>query len=133
MFIDEQTEAALKNSSVLGNSKRVGLWRIIVVHSIPYNDSRRNGKVRYLFLLISFFLRNQHCVGALIEVLVFDESSCAVQIPKLLLHRIFPNVRYSIWIDGKLQLSVDPYKILERYTPSSAFFSMLCYVEPLLL
>ncbi|KAL5572958.1 hypothetical protein UlMin_022555 [Ulmus minor] len=80
MFIDEQTEAALKNSSVLGNSKRVGLWRIIVVHSIPYNDSRRNGKI-----------------------------------PKLLLHRIFPNVRYSIWIDGKLQLSVDPYKILERF------------------
>ncbi|KAF4362228.1 hypothetical protein F8388_008112 [Cannabis sativa] len=51
----------------------------IVVHNIPYNDSRRNGKI-----------------------------------PKLLLHRIFPNVRYSIWIDGKLELVVDPYQILER-------------------
>lgn len=80
MFIDEETEAYLKNSSVLDSSKRIGLWRIIVVRNIPYNDSRRNGKI-----------------------------------PKLLLHRIFPNVRYSLWIDGKLQLVVDPYQILERF------------------
>ncbi|KAG2681865.1 hypothetical protein I3760_11G163800 [Carya illinoinensis] len=80
MFIDEETEAYMKNSSVLDSSKRVGLWRIIVVHDIPYPDPRRNGKV-----------------------------------PKLLLHRIFPNVRYSVWIDGKLQLIVDPYQILERF------------------
>ncbi|OIW05272.1 hypothetical protein TanjilG_03661 [Lupinus angustifolius] len=37
------------------------------------------------------------------------------KIPKLLLHRIFPNVRYSIWIDGKLELVVDPYQVLERF------------------
>ncbi|XP_008226632.1 PREDICTED: uncharacterized protein LOC103326206 [Prunus mume] len=80
MFIDEETEAYMKNSSVLGNSKRVGLWRIIVVRNVPYSDARRNGKV-----------------------------------PKLLLHRLFPNVRYSLWIDGKLQLVVDPYQILERF------------------
>ncbi|KAH9650679.1 putative tRNA (met) cytidine acetyltransferase [Citrus sinensis] len=80
MFVDEETEAYMKNSSILDSNKRVGLWRIIVVRNIPYNDSRRNGKV-----------------------------------PKLLLHRIFPNVRYSIWIDGKLQLVVDPYQILERF------------------
>lgn len=80
MFIDEETEAYMKNSSVLDSSKMVGLWRIIVVHNIPYTDPRRNGKI-----------------------------------PKLLLHRIFPNVRYSIWIDGKLELVVDPYKVLERF------------------
>ncbi|GLT67286.1 hypothetical protein SLA2020_396060 [Shorea laevis] len=80
MFIDEETEAHMKNSSVLDSSMRVGLWRIIVVHNVPYSDARRNGKV-----------------------------------PKLLLHRLFPNVRYSIWIDGKLQLVVDPYQILERF------------------
>uniref|UniRef100_A0A5B7BDK8 TOD1/MUCI70 glycosyltransferase-like domain-containing protein n=1 Tax=Davidia involucrata TaxID=16924 RepID=A0A5B7BDK8_DAVIN len=80
MFIDEETEAFMKNSSVLDRSKRVGLWRIIVVYNSPYSDARRNGKV-----------------------------------PKLLLHRLFPNVRYSIWIDGKLQLVVDPYQILERF------------------
>ncbi|XP_044477697.1 probable hexosyltransferase MUCI70 [Mangifera indica] len=80
MFIDEETEAYMKNSSILDSSKRVGFWRIVVVRNIPYSDARRNGKV-----------------------------------PKLLLHRIFPNVRYSIWIDGKLQLIKDPYQILERF------------------
>ncbi|KAK6934254.1 Protein of unknown function DUF616 [Dillenia turbinata] len=80
MFIDEETEAYMKNSSLLDNTKRVGLWRIIVVHDVPFSDARRNGKI-----------------------------------PKLLLHRLFPRVRYSIWIDGKLQLVVDPYQILERF------------------
>ncbi|XP_016581223.2 probable hexosyltransferase MUCI70 isoform X2 [Capsicum annuum] len=80
MFVDEETEASLKNSSLLDSRNRVGLWRIILVRNVPYSDARRNGKV-----------------------------------PKLLLHRLFPNVRYSIWIDGKLQLVVDPYQILERF------------------
>nr|XP_043622358.1 probable hexosyltransferase MUCI70 isoform X1 [Erigeron canadensis] len=80
MFIDEETEAYMRNSSALDYRMKVGLWRIIVVHNIPYTDSRRNGKV-----------------------------------PKLLLHRLFPNVRYSVWIDGKLQLVVDPYQLLERF------------------
>ncbi|GAB4846425.1 hypothetical protein Ancab_025430 [Ancistrocladus abbreviatus] len=80
MFIDEETEKYMKNVSVLDGSKRVGLWKIIVVHNVPYKDARRNGKV-----------------------------------PKLLLHRLFPNVRYSIWIDGKLKLVVDPYQVLERF------------------
>lgn len=48
MFIDEETEAYMKNSSVLGSSKRIGLWRIIIVHNIPYTDARRNGKVNSL-------------------------------------------------------------------------------------
>ncbi|GMI85321.1 hypothetical protein like AT1G53040 [Hibiscus trionum] len=80
MFIDKETEAYMKNKSMLNDGKRVGLWRIVVIHNVPYSDARRNGKV-----------------------------------PKLLLHRIFPNNRYSIWIDGKLQLVVDPYQILERF------------------
>ncbi|KAH0704777.1 hypothetical protein KY285_019055 [Solanum tuberosum] len=80
MFVDEQTEAFLRNSSELNSSMRIGLWRIVVVHNLPYDDPRRNGKV-----------------------------------PKLLLHRLFPNARYSLWIDGKLELVVDPYQILERF------------------
>ncbi|BBH01788.1 Protein of unknown function D [Prunus dulcis] len=50
MFIDEETEAYMTNSSVLGNSKRVGLWRIIVVRNVPYSDARRNGKIPKLLL-----------------------------------------------------------------------------------
>ncbi|KAJ0971442.1 hypothetical protein J5N97_019401 [Dioscorea zingiberensis] len=80
MFVDEETEAYIKNTSTLDNTKRVGLWRLVVVRNLPYTDARRNGKI-----------------------------------PKLLLHRIFPNARFSIWIDGKLELVVDPYQILERF------------------
>ncbi|KAL3851319.1 hypothetical protein ACJIZ3_013201 [Penstemon smallii] len=80
MFVDEETEAFLKNSNELGSDKKVGLWRIIVVRNLPYSDPRRNGKI-----------------------------------PKLLLHRLFPNSRYSLWVDAKLELVVDPVQILERF------------------
>lgn len=45
MFVDNDTEAFLRNSSEIDSDKRVGLWRIIVVHNLPYSDPRRNGKV----------------------------------------------------------------------------------------
>ncbi|OAY78678.1 hypothetical protein ACMD2_02187 [Ananas comosus] len=80
MFVDEETEAYIKNSSLLDGSNRAGLWRLILVRNLPFADPRRNGKV-----------------------------------PKLLLQRLFPNARYSLWIDGKLELIVDPFQILERF------------------
>ncbi|KAJ6801720.1 uncharacterized protein M6B38_195760 [Iris pallida] len=80
MFVDEETEAYIKNTTIVDSTKRVGLWRVVVIKNLPYSDARRNGKV-----------------------------------PKLLLHRIFPNVRFSLWIDGKLELVRDPYQILERF------------------
>ncbi|KAK2355083.1 putative hexosyltransferase MUCI70 [Trifolium repens] len=45
------------------------------------------------------------------------------EILKLLLHRMVPNARYSIWLDGKLELVVDPYQILERFDSSSFKYS----------
>lgn len=49
MFVDEETHSYLKNtSSYTDDNKRVGLWRIIVVHNVPYTDARRNGKVKRL-------------------------------------------------------------------------------------
>ncbi|KAH6792922.1 strawberry notch protein [Perilla frutescens var. hirtella] len=80
MFVDNETEAFLRNSSEIDSDKKVGLWRVVVVHKLPYLDPRRNGKV-----------------------------------PKLLLHRLFPNARYSLWVDAKLELVVDPIMILERF------------------
>uniref|UniRef100_A0A6N2KFI3 TOD1/MUCI70 glycosyltransferase-like domain-containing protein n=1 Tax=Salix viminalis TaxID=40686 RepID=A0A6N2KFI3_SALVM len=71
MFIDEETEAYLKNNGVLMTEGKLGLWRIVVVHNLPYRDGRRNG--------------------------------------------MFPNARFSLWIDGKLELVLDPYQILERF------------------
>ncbi|AQK87688.1 hypothetical protein Zm00014a_041330 [Zea mays] len=80
MFVDEETEAYVKNSSSLYNNNKVGLWRLVVVRNLPYEDPRRTGKI-----------------------------------PKLLLHRLFPNVKFSVWIDAKLQLVADPYLLLERF------------------
>jgi len=45
-------------------------------------------------------------------------ASWLLQIPKLLAHRLFPNAQFSIWVDAKLELRVDPYKLLERWGPS---------------
>ncbi|KAK8484924.1 hypothetical protein V6N11_046299 [Hibiscus sabdariffa] len=80
MFADEETEADLKANGGLDETKKIGVWRIVVVHNLPYTDGRRNGKI-----------------------------------PKLLTHRLFPNARFSLWIDGKLELVFDPYQILERF------------------
>ncbi|TYJ30510.1 hypothetical protein E1A91_A06G135300v1 [Gossypium mustelinum] len=80
MFVDEETEADLKLNGGLDERKKIGVWRIVVAHNLPYTDGRRNGKI-----------------------------------PKLLTHRLFPNARFSLWIDGKLELVVDPYQILERF------------------
>ncbi|PIN06922.1 hypothetical protein CDL12_20517 [Handroanthus impetiginosus] len=33
-------------------------------------------------------------------------------IPKYLIHRLFPNSKYSIWIDAKLQLVIDPFLLI---------------------
>ncbi|KAK4787563.1 hypothetical protein SAY86_011396 [Trapa natans] len=80
MFVDEETEAYLKNTSAMDSDRRSGIWRVVVVRNIPYTDARRTGKI-----------------------------------PKLLIHRMFPNARFSLWIDGKLELVVDPIQILERF------------------
>lgn len=45
----------------------------------------------------------------------FDEPRRNGKVPKILTHRLFPRAWYSIWIDGKMELMVDPLLILERY------------------
>eukprot|EP00250_Pteridium_aquilinum_P004471 c14674_g1_i1 orf=78-1463(-) len=45
----------------------------------------------------------------------YDEPRRNGKVPKLLTHRLFPKAEYSIWIDGKMELLVDPFLILERY------------------
>ncbi|GMJ00780.1 hypothetical protein like AT1G53040 [Hibiscus trionum] len=44
------SEEAKKNVPfyMLNDGKRVGLWRIVVIHNVPYSDARRNGKVSIL-------------------------------------------------------------------------------------
>lgn len=58
MFVDEETKIFLRNSSDPDSSAKIGLWRIVEVHNLPYSDSRRNGKVivflRYIIFLAYF-------------------------------------------------------------------------------
>lgn len=39
-------------------------------------------------------------------------------IPKYLVHRLFPNAKFSIWIDAKLQLMVDPLLLIHTLVVS---------------
>uniref|UniRef100_A0A1D1Y0K7 Leucine--tRNA ligase n=1 Tax=Anthurium amnicola TaxID=1678845 RepID=A0A1D1Y0K7_9ARAE len=45
----------------------------------------------------------------------YDEPRRNGKVPKILTHRLFPRAQFSIWIDGKMELIVDPLLILERY------------------
>ena len=44
----------------------------------------------------------------------YDEPRRNGKVPKILTHRLFPQAQYSIWIDGKMELIVDPLLLLER-------------------
>ena len=83
MFVDNVSLKAFKRGGLLiqdeYGGKWVGIWRVLEMKSLPFDEPRRNGKV-----------------------------------PKLLLHRLFPEVHFSVWIDGKLELTTDPILILER-------------------
>jgi hypothetical protein len=83
MVVDEVSlDFIEKNTTVKfdkAGGKWVGIWRLITLHRLPFDEPRRNGKV-----------------------------------PKILTHRLFPQAWYSIWIDGKMELIVDPLLILER-------------------
>ena len=48
MFVDEEIESNLRSSARLGTRKKIGLWRIIVSHNLPYTAPRGTGKVRII-------------------------------------------------------------------------------------
>ncbi|XP_078444706.1 sept9 (DUF616) isoform X2 [Wolffia australiana] len=84
MVVDEVSLNMIERNTTARKDKNggkwIGVWRIVTLHNLPYDEPRRNGKV-----------------------------------PKLLTHRLFPQAQYSIWIDGKMELLVDPLLMLERY------------------
>ncbi|KAK3426093.1 hypothetical protein EUGRSUZ_F02622 [Eucalyptus grandis] len=81
MFVDEVTMQTLTSEGHMVDTMGfIGLWKIVVVKNLPYDDMRRVGKI-----------------------------------PKFLSHRLFPSARYSIWLDSKLRLQLDPLLILEYF------------------
>ncbi|MBA0756737.1 hypothetical protein Gogos_021274, partial [Gossypium gossypioides] len=83
MIVDEVSLKFIKKNVTVRKDREegmwIGIWRLIPLKHLPYDEPRRNGKV-----------------------------------PKILTHRLFPEAQYSIWIDGKMELIVDPLLILER-------------------
>lgn len=51
MFLDEETDKFLRKSTELDGEKKLGLWRIVIIRNLPYNDPRRNGKVNFIFFV----------------------------------------------------------------------------------
>ncbi|KAK6917186.1 Protein of unknown function DUF616 [Dillenia turbinata] len=46
---------------------------------------------------------------------LYDNPAMNGVIPKHLVHRLFPNSKFSIWIDAKLQLVVDPFLLIHSF------------------
>lgn len=51
----------------------------------------------------------------LVKNLPYSDNRRTGKVPKLLTHRLFPNAKYSIWLDSKLRLQSDPLLILEHF------------------
>ncbi|XP_072989316.1 probable hexosyltransferase MUCI70 [Typha latifolia] len=62
-------------------------------------------------------LDNNHMIGhwriVVVRDLPFSDQRLNGKIPKLLSHRLFPEARYSIWVDSKSQFRRDPIGVLE--------------------
>ncbi|XP_050231437.1 alkaline ceramidase TOD1 [Mercurialis annua] len=49
---------------------------------------------------------------------LYENPAMNGEIPKYLVHRLFPNSKFSIWIDAKLQLVVDPLLLIHALVVS---------------
>ncbi|KAJ6759180.1 hypothetical protein OIU74_025782 [Salix koriyanagi] len=49
---------------------------------------------------------------------LYDNPAMNGMIPKHLIHRLFPNSKFSIWVDAKLQLMVDPLILIHALVVS---------------
>ena len=45
----------------------------------------------------------------------YESARRTSRVPKLLPFRLFPRARYSVWVDGKLQLRADPRELLRAF------------------
>ena len=94
-FVDEATALDIRQTSFRhpptrrGEAWVVGAWTLITVMGVR-NTSRANDGPRY-------------------------SPRRASRVPKMLPHRLFPRANYSLWIDGKLRLFMDPLEAVQRF------------------
>ncbi|KAL6527414.1 hypothetical protein OROGR_016504 [Orobanche gracilis] len=67
----------------------------------------------------SHFIGNWRII--IVRDLPFRDQRLNGKIPKMLPHRLFPNARYSIWVDSKSQFRRDPLGVLEALLWRSNF------------
>ncbi|CAH9132898.1 unnamed protein product [Cuscuta epithymum] len=64
-----------------------------------------------------YTVSSDHYIGTwriiLVKNLPFRDQRLNGKIPKMLPHRLFPNARYSIWVDSKSQFRRDPLGVFE--------------------
>lgn len=84
MFVDDHTRKVLAGHSILKDENKeastVGAWRVV----------RLGG------------------TGAGEQQLPYENPAMNGVVVKHLLHRLFPNAKFSVWVDAKMQLTVDP-------------------------
>ncbi|CAI9102971.1 OLC1v1001375C2 [Oldenlandia corymbosa var. corymbosa] len=101
----------LQPSNISERSRKLFCF-LMVVDEVSYKFIKENVTVRE-------DEANGEWVGVWRLVLLkhppYDEPRRNGKVPKILTHRLFPQAQYSIWIDGKMELIVDPLLILERY------------------
>ncbi|KAL5220419.1 hypothetical protein ABZP36_025132 [Zizania latifolia] len=87
MFIDDATRRVLTRHNILagererGGASTIGAWRVVTLG--------RGGD------------GGEH-------QLPYENPAMNGVVVKHLLHRLFPNARFSVWVDAKMQLTVDP-------------------------
>uniref|UniRef100_A0A0E0BD08 TOD1/MUCI70 glycosyltransferase-like domain-containing protein n=2 Tax=Oryza glumipatula TaxID=40148 RepID=A0A0E0BD08_9ORYZ len=91
MFIDDATHRVLASHNILagerGEAGTVGAWRVARLVAGAGGDHR----------------------------LPYENPAMNGVIVKYLLHRLFPNARFSVWVDAKMQLTVDPLLLVHSF------------------
>ncbi|XP_011029487.1 PREDICTED: uncharacterized protein LOC105129212 [Populus euphratica] len=106
----EDSHEVIVASAIFGNYD-------IIQQPQNISEAARKNVPFYMFVdkETEMYLKNSSALDSNMRIGLWRFVCICLVVPKLLLHRLLPNVRYSIWIDGKLQLVVDPYQVLERF------------------
>ncbi|EEE54096.1 hypothetical protein OsJ_00843 [Oryza sativa Japonica Group] len=91
MFIDDATHRVLASHNILagerGEAGTIGAWRVARLVAGAGGDHR----------------------------LPYENPAMNCVIVKYLLHRLFPNARFSVWVDAKMQVTVDPLLLVHSF------------------
>uniref|UniRef100_A0A453SUX2 TOD1/MUCI70 glycosyltransferase-like domain-containing protein n=2 Tax=Aegilops tauschii subsp. strangulata TaxID=200361 RepID=A0A453SUX2_AEGTS len=60
MFLDEETEAAIKKITTVDNMKRIRLWRVVVVHNLILTQQLLREEFQNYYFIGSFLMCGIH-------------------------------------------------------------------------